>query len=73
MPAGHTLQNQCAYNSDAQCLIHGMDKEHHEEAWKMEQLLEEEWGEDEGQGRNMGVGIPAGKSCRGLREVLSPV
>lgn len=49
-----------------------MDREHHEEAWKMEQLLEE-WGEDEEQRRNMGVGIPAGKSYRGLREVLSPV
>lgn len=51
MPAGHTPQNQCAYKSDAQCLIHGMDREHHEEACKMEQLLEEEWGEGEGQGR----------------------
>ena len=50
-----------------------MDREHHEEGWTMEQLLEEEWGEGEGQGRNMGMDIPAEKSCRGLREVLSPV
>lgn len=28
-----------------------MDREHHEEACKMEQLLEEEWVEGEGQGR----------------------
>lgn len=61
------------YTSDAQCLIRGMDRKHHEEAWEMEQLLEEEWGEGEGHGRNTGMGTPAGKSCRGLREVLSLV
>lgn len=50
-----------------------MDRKHHEEAWEMEQLLGKEWGEGEGHGRNTGVAIPAGKSCRGLREVLPPV
>ena len=40
MPASHTLRNKCVYTSDAQCLIRGMDRKHHEEAWEMEQLLE---------------------------------
>ena len=73
MPASHTPRNKCVHTSDAQCLIRGMDRKHHEEAWEMEQLLGKEWGEGEGHGRNTGVAIPAGKSCRGLREVLPPV